>query len=187
MADLGAIACSAVGLVFSQTGVTLFSPNLASIPGKPVDLRLSATGVTIFTPDLSNIPGRSVEFLRSATGVTIFTPDLSALLSRSLPLNRRPTSWWNGTYLNTQQFINFDVFGTISGYVLVNGYPAQRYVRLSHRLSGTLISTVLSDASTGAFSFPNLDRTDTYYAIAFETTQGASSYDALVYDYLTPV
>jgi len=78
--------------------------------------------------------------------------------------------------------------GTISGGVTEMGVPLLRCtVRLYFRPTGAFIKSTLTDAS-GAYSFPGLDPAEVgnFCAVVFDPAGGAS-YNALIFDKLTPV
>lgn len=74
---------------------------------------------------------------------------------------------------------------TISGTVQESGSPCARRVRCYDRESGRLLGDTMSNATTGAFSFGNLDDDRQYFVVAFDA-DGDPDFNALIFDKIIP-
>lgn len=91
--------------------------------------------------------------------------------------------FWRNNY-NAAELDSIDTTGTLSGTVKEMGVlKTSAIVSLYYRLNGNLVARVKTDLN-GAWSIPNLDKSVAdYYAVA----QTENSYNAIIYDKLTPV
>lgn len=96
----------------------------------------------------------------------------------------RPQAWWSGG--TNLDLVQRDVTGTISGDVKENAAAVARKVRLKHRLTEAYIAEIVSDATTGAFSFSNLDKTDLYTVVKL-CDPNSAVFNEEVYDLIQPV
>ena len=91
-----------------------------------------------------------------------------------------------GTFARVRNF-ETDGNGVISGTVAILGDPTntlvRRRVRLLRDKDAVLVAEVWSNATTGAFSFPAIDRTQKYIVL---TDDYEASYRAVVADRITP-
>lgn len=82
--------------------------------------------------------------------------------------------------------IPFDGIGQINGTVKEHGspdFPIRRRVVLYEELSHTFVRETWSDAITGAYAFPNIDRSRTYTVLSYDHT---NTYRAVIADKQTP-
>lgn len=76
------------------------------------------------------------------------------------------------------------VDGVIKGIVTENGTPVSRRVMCYHRMSKTLVSTVISDKN-GAYIFNNLIAGVKYYVTSLDSNNDAVQYNAVTQDLIT--
>lgn len=75
--------------------------------------------------------------------------------------------------------------GSISGTVMENGTPVQRWVRLYYRPSGELVSQVKS-GSDGSYQFTDLESGVADYVVVALDDNAGEVYNALIADRITP-
>jgi hypothetical protein len=101
---------------------------------------------------------------------------------------RKVPNWIGGYVLDILQTPHTGtITGTVTETIDSVEFPVKRWVRLHHRHSGTLIAAMYSDENTGQFSFDGLNPSDLYYVIALDNLADANTYNALIFDNLTPV
>lgn len=138
--------------------------------------------------ELGSILSRSISSSRT---YIYLKPNVNQInvTSRGISFTRRLVPVWYGLNIVDQNTV--DTSGSISGTVteVIGGVnaPVKRWVRLHHRYTGTLISSKETDPVTGEFIFTGLSKSDVYYVLAIDNLSDANTYNALIFDNLTPV
>jgi hypothetical protein len=86
----------------------------------------------------------------------------------------------------TRSGVPFDGIGQITGTVKEHGspdFPIRRRVVLYEELSHTFVRETWSDALTGSYAFPNVDRSRTYTVLSYDHT---NTYRAVIADKQIP-
>lgn len=135
-----------------------------------------------FTPPIEEFPWADpIEVLYHSLAQTL------GRLQEAPPEAQTPV----GVQLITRSYFNhtgipFDGNGQIVGTVKEHGspdFPIRRRVVLYEELSHTFVCETWSDALTGAYAFPNVDRSRTYTVLSYDHT---NTYRAVVADKQIP-
>lgn len=142
-----------------------------------------------------------IRFTRAARYTANFTPPASANDTGTLPVyptyHRSAIDLVHAPFVSTPAFkyikpdaklFNqyFGGLGRISGTTKVKGtpnYAIRRKVRCHREADGLLVGEVWSDATTGAYTFNNIDASVKYTVIAYDYEH---NYRAVIADNLTP-
>lgn len=170
-------------------GVKSFNSNFAGLIGHIDDFVLGADsafyGGQPFTPGLySDQVGDSpsahalepnASLAAADRDIKLFTPQsVNTQLRETLPSESR-----NDTFFGGRGVIN----GTVKEKSTPANLPLFRKVRLIDERSGYVVAETWSDATTGNYSFANIDRSRTYTVVSYDHT---GLYRAVIADRLTP-
>lgn len=107
----------------------------------------------------------------------------SAFINRTLRAYRL-LPWW---IVDARPLHTIPINGTISGVLDKSGMPeAGGYICLYYRATGILIGRQRV-GSDGTFSFGDLDPSDLYFIVGFDTDTPPTAFNAKVLDFLSPV
>lgn len=167
------------GVMFPAWGSTAVTPN--------------QSGTAVFTSGFAQTPptGYITVDTCAALGIASVKGNALASAAQVTPARTDPVTtaeqrcFWRGQDFGYKLYTPLGpTTGTpaVSGTVLELGSPVAKTVRLYDRAGGQLLGETTSDPSTGAFSIPALDRSNTY-VVAFDPP----TFNALVYDAVVPV